>query len=181
MRNSEVGVKVVSSGVGDVSESDVSSAAATGALVLGFNVSTSSAVKQLANREKVQIQLYRVIYELLDDLRAILSQMLKPETIETEQATLDVLGVFKTTKTKVICGGQVASGKLINDLDLRILRDKQVIGEGKITNLQKDKQEAKEVVEGEQCGMSVETTTPIEVGDVLSFYTSEERARSFES
>lgn len=180
LRNAEVGVKVVSSGVGDVSESDVSNAAATGALVLGFNVSTSSAVKQLANREKVNVQLYRVIYELLDDLRAILSQMLKPETIETEQATLKVLGVFKTTKTKVICGGEVTSGKLTNDLDLRIMRGKEVIGEGKITNLQKDKQESKEVVQGEQCGMSVETTTAIEVGDVLSFYTSEQRARTFE-
>jgi translation initiation factor IF-2 len=181
LRNAEVGVKVVSSGVGDVSESDVSSAAATGALVLGFNVSTSSAVKQLANREKVNVQLYRVIYELLDDLRAILSQMLKPETIETEQATLKVLGVFKTTKAKVICGGEVTSGKLTNDLDLRIMRGKEVIGEGKITNLQKDKQESKEVVQGEQCGMSVETTTAIEVGDVLSFYTSEQRARTFEA
>jgi translation initiation factor IF-2 len=181
LRNSEVGVKVVSSGVGDVSESDVANAAATGALVLGFNVSTSSAVKQLANREKVNIQLYRVIYELLDDLRAILSQMLKPETIETEQATLKVLGVFKTTKTKVICGGEVTSGKITNDLDLRIMRGKEVIGEGKITNLQKDKQESKEVVQGEQCGMSVETTTAIEVDDVLSFYTSEQRARTFEA
>ncbi len=181
LRNAEVGVKVVSSGVGDVSESDVSNAAATGALVLGFNVSTSSAVKQLANREKVNIQLYRVIYELLDDLRNILSQMLKPETIETEQATLKILGVFKTTKTKVICGGEVTSGKVMNDLDLRIMRGKEVIGEGKITNLQKDKQEAKEVFEGEQCGMSVETSTPIEVGDVLSFYTSEQRSRTFEA
>lgn len=181
LRNAEVGVKVVSSGVGDVSESDVSNAAATGALVLGFNVSTSSAVKQLANREKVNVQLYRVIYELLDDLRGILSQMLKPETIETEQATLKVLGVFKTTKTKVICGGEVTSGKLTNDLALRITRGKEVIGEGKITNLQKDKQESKEVVQGEQCGMSVETPTAIEVGDVLSFYTSEQRARTFEA
>lgn len=181
LRNSEVGVKVVSSGVGDVSENDIATAAASGALVIGFNTSISSTVKQLANREKVNVQLYRVIYELLDDLRAVLSQMLKPETIETEQATLKVLGVFKTTKTMVICGGEVTSGKLVNDLDLRITRGKEVIGEGKITNLQKDKQEAKEVVQGEQCGMSIATATPIEVDDVLSFYTSEERARSFEA
>lgn len=180
LRNSEVGVKVVSSGVGDISESDVATANAAGALVLGFNVSTSSAVKQLANREKVTIQLYRVIYELLDDLRNLLSQMLKPETVETDIAKLKVLGVFKTTKTAVICGGEVIEGKLINNLELRIVRGKEVIGKGTITNLQKDKQEAKEVVVGEQCGMSVATTTPIEVDDVLEFYTSEERARTFE-
>ena len=181
LRNSEVGVKVVSSGVGDISESDVATANAAGALVLGFNVSTSSAVKQLANREKVSIQLYRVIYELLDDLRSLLSQMLKPETVENEIAKLKVLGVFKTTKTAVICGGEVTEGKLTNDLQLRIVRGKETIGQGTITNLQKDKQEAKEVVVGEQCGMSVATTTPIEVDDVLEFYTSEERARTFEA
>jgi len=181
LRNNEVGVKVVSSGVGDINESDVATATASGALVLGFNVSTSSAVKQLANREKVNIQLYRVIYELLDDLRNILSQMLKPEVVETEQATLKVLGVFKTTKTKVICGGEVTSGKLTNDLELRITRGKEVIGEGRITNLQKEKQEAKEVVKGEQCGLSVDTSTPIEVDDMLTFFTTEERARTFEA
>ncbi len=181
LRNSEVGVKIVSSGVGDISESDVATANAAGALVLGFNVSTSSAVKQLANREKVSIQLYRVIYELLDDLRNLLSQMLKPETVETSMAKLKVLGVFKTTKTAVICGGEVTEGKLTNDLKLRIVRGKETIGEGTITNLQKDKQEAKEVVVGEQCGMSVATTTPIEVDDILEFYTSEERSRTFEA
>lgn len=181
LRSSEVAVKVVSSGVGDISENDISTAGAAGALVIGFNVSLSSAVKQLANREKVTVQLYHVIYELLDDLRGLLSRMLKPETIETQVATLKILGVFKTTKTMVICGGEVTDGKVANNLQLRIRRGKEVIGEGTITNLQKDKQDAKEVVQGEQCGMSVATATSIEVNDVLEFFTTEERARVFEA
>lgn len=178
LRNDEVGVKVVSSGVGDISESDVSAAKTAGALMIGFNVGISSAVKQLANREQVKVQIYKVIYELLDDLRVVLSQMLKPEIIETVVATLEVLGVFKTTKTAVICGGKVTSGRIEPKLTLRILDKKDIVGTGVITNLQKDKQEAKEVVEGEQCGMSVATTTAVELGNTLEFYTTESKARS---
>jgi translation initiation factor IF-2 len=178
LRNEEVGVKIVSSGVGDISESDVAAAKTAGALLIGFNVGISSAVKQLANREQVKVQIYKVIYELLDDLRKVLSQMLKPEIIETVVATLEVLGVFKSTKTVVICGGKVTSGRIEPKLSLRILDKKEVVGAGTITNLQKDKQDAKEVVEGEQCGMSVATTSAIEIGNTLEFYTTETRART---
>lgn len=178
LRNDEVGIKVVSSGVGDISESDVASAKAAGALMIGFNVGIGSAVKQLANRDQVKVQVYKVIYELLDDLRDILSQMLKPEVVETVVATLEVLGVFKITKNAVICGGKVTSGRVEPKLALRILDKKEVLGVGIITNLQKDKQDAREVVEGEQCGMSVATTTPIEVGNTLEFITTETRART---
>lgn len=178
LRNDEVAIKVVSSGIGDVSENDVNLAKASGALIVGFNVAISGAVKQLATREQVKVQLYKVIYELLDDLRGILSQMLSPEIIETTVGELAVLGVFKVTKTAVICGGDVKSGKIEPKLSLHIMRGKEVIGEGTITNLQKDKQDAKVAVEGEQCGMSVATTTIIEVGDQLDFYTTESHART---
>lgn len=178
IKNEEVATKIVSSGVGDVGENDIATAKAAGAMVIGFNVGISSAVKQLANREQVKIQLYKVIYELLDDVRTVLSQMLPPEVLEIQAATLEVLGVFKTTKTAVICGGQVKSGKVEPKLDLKILRAGEEIGRGKLTNLQKEKQEAKEVVEGEQCGLSVATTTAIEIGDTLEFFRTETRART---
>ncbi len=177
LRNEEVAVKVVGSGVGDISESDVNMAKAAGALILGFNVSLQAAVKQLATREQVKVQLYKVIYELLDDIRDVLSQMLSPEVIEKTEAELEILGVFKTTKTAVICGGQVKSGKIVPKLAVKIHRGGEVIGQGNLTNLQKEKQEAKEVVEGEQCGLSIETTTPIEIGDIIEFYTTETHAR----
>jgi translation initiation factor IF-2 len=178
IKNEEVAVKVVSSGVGDVGESDIATASAAGAMVLGFNVGISSAVKQVANREQVKVQLYKVIYELLDDIRAILSQMLAPEILEIEAAQLEILGVFKTTKTLVICGGQVKSGKIEPKLQIKVLHGGEEVGRGNLTNLQKEKQEAKEVVEGEQCGLSVATTAPIEIGDTLVFFKTETRART---
>jgi translation initiation factor IF-2 len=178
LRNDEVAVRVVSSGIGAISESDITFAATSGAMVLGFNVSMGSAVKQLANREKVQIRLYKVIYELLDDLRSGLELMLKPEIVETEIGTLNVLGVFKTTKTAVICGGDVTSGKATADVEVRIIRDKEIIGKGNVKAVQKEQNKVSEAVEGEQCGLNIATSNGIKVGDKLEFFTTEERARS---
>lgn len=178
LRNDEVGVKVVGSGVGDISESDITLGKTAHALVVGFNVGISSAVKQLALREQVKLQLYKVIYELLDDLRGVLSQMLAPEIIETTVGELEIMGVFKTTKTRVVCGGQVKSGKIEPKMALKIKRGKDIIGEGKVASLQKEKQQTKEVFEGDMCGMDVETATPIVIGDKLEFFTTESKART---
>jgi translation initiation factor IF-2 len=178
LRNEEVAVKVVSSAVGDLSESDVSFAKTAGALLIGFNVSLSSSLKALANREGVQVRLYKVIYELTDDLREALGQMLAPEVIETIAGTLEIKGVFKTTKTNVVCGGTITSGRIEPKLKLRIKRSGEVLGEGTLTSLQKDKQDAKEAFEGETCGLNVATSTGIALGDELEFYTVETKARS---
>lgn len=178
LRNDEVAVKVVSSAVGDISESDIAFAKTAGAFLIGFNVSLSSGLKALANREGVHVRLYKVIYELTDDLRDALSQMLAPEIIETIVGALEIKGVFKTTKTNVVCGGTVTLGKIEPKLKFRIKRGKEVLGEGTITGLQKDKQEAKEVFEGETCGMNVATSVAIELKDELEFYTVESKART---
>ncbi|HSX14449.1 MAG TPA: translation initiation factor IF-2 [Candidatus Saccharimonadales bacterium] len=178
LRNEEVGVKVVQSGLGDIAESDVTSAKTASALLIGFNVGISSPVRQLAIRENVKIQQYKVIYELLDDIRNVLSSMLSPEVIETTAAKLEILGVFKTTKTQVVCGGRVTSGKVEPNLEIKIFRAGQEVGRAKLASLQKNKQAAKEVLEGEECGLSLNTTTNIELGDELEFYTTEERSRS---
>ena len=106
-----------------------------------------------------------------------MSQMLPPEIIETVHAKLKILGVFKTTKTAVVCGGEVTEGRLVPKSDLKIYRGKELMGLGKLDSLQKEKQEAKEVFAGEQCGMQVVTSTAIAVGDTLEFYTTESRAR----
>ncbi|MEO7617766.1 MAG: translation initiation factor IF-2, partial [Candidatus Saccharibacteria bacterium] len=126
----------------------------------------------------VQVKLYRIIYELIDDLREALSQLLEPEVIETTAAELEVLGVFKTTKAAVVCGGKVSTGKVERGLKMHIFRGKEDLGEGTLTSLQKDKQETKEVFEGELCGMSVSTSATIEIGDKLVFFTTESKARS---
>lgn len=178
LHNDEVAVKVVSSAVGDIAESDIAFAKTAGALLIGFNVSLSSNLKALANRERIQVRLYKVIYELTDDLRDALSSMLAPEIVETIAAELEIKGVFKTTKTAVVCGGTVTSGKLEPKLRFRVLRKQTALGEGTVVSLQKDKQSAKEVFEGETCGMSVDTHVAIELGDVLQAYTVVSKART---
>jgi translation initiation factor IF-2 len=178
LRNDEVAVKVVSSAVGDISESDIAFAKAAKALLIGFNVSMNSGLKALANREGVQVRLYKVIYELTDDLRDALSSMLAPEVIETVVGELEIKGVFKTTKSNVVCGGTVTSGRIEPKLKLRIKRGGEVVGQGVLASLQKDKQEAKEAFEGETCGLNVTTSTAIELGDTIEFFTVETRARS---
>jgi translation initiation factor IF-2 len=175
--NDEVRAKVIASGIGDISEKDVQSATAGGAIILGFNVSINAAVNQQAKREGVDFQLYKVIYELLDDVREWLSSMLEPEIIETEHAKLKILGVFKTTKEKVICGGKVLSGKITPELEIKIMRAGKEVGTGKLLSLQKDKQVAKEVMQNEECGLEVGTSKAIEMGDELVFFTTSTQAR----
>jgi translation initiation factor IF-2 len=177
LRNDEVAVKVVSSAVGDISESDIAFAKTAGALLIGFGVSLNSGLKALANREGVHVRLYKVIYELTDDLREALGQLLAPEVIETIVGELEIKGVFKTTKTNVVCGGTVTSGRIEPKLKLRVKRGDEVLGEGTLTSLQKDKQEAKEAFEGETCGLNVATSVAIELGDKLEYYTVETKAR----
>lgn len=178
IRNEEVAIKVVSNGIGDISESDVNFAQTAGALLVGFNVSMGSAVKQLATREHVQIRLYKVIYELLDDMRQALSQMLAPEVVEVPVGKLKVLGVFKTTKSDVICGGEVTDGKVEPGVEVRVIRNKEEVGKGKVTNVQKEQNKVKEVVQGEQCGMDVAISQNIEIGDVLEFFRTDTRERT---
>lgn len=178
LRNGEVGVKIVQSGLGDITESDITAAKTVSAVLLGFNVGIGSAVKQLAVRENVKVQLYKVIYELLDNVRSVLESMLAPEVIETVVATLEILGVFKTTKAQVVCGGKVTSGKVEPGQMVKISRGKDEIGRGKLISLEKNKAAAKEAVESEECGLVIETTSPIELKDRLEFITTETRART---
>ncbi len=178
LRNDEVAVKVVSSAVGDISESDINFAKTAGALLIGFNVSLGSGLKALANREGVHARLYKVIYELTDDLRTALGQMLAPEVIETIVAEQEIKGVFKTTKTNVVTGGTIISGRIEPKLKLRIKRGGAVVGDGVLASMQREKQAAKEAFEGETVGLNVTTTTPIEIGDTLEYYTVETKART---
>ncbi len=177
LRNDEVAVKVVSSAVGDIAESDVAFAKTAGAILIGFNVGMASNLKTLAARDHVRVRLYKVIYELIDDLHDALEGMLAPEIVETILGELEIKGVFKTTKAGVVCGGTITGGRIEPKLTLRIKRAGEVVGEGKLTSLQKDKQEIKEAFEGDTCGLNVATNVAIEMGDTLEFYTREERAR----
>ncbi len=176
----EVAIRVVGSGVGTINENDVHLAATTNAILYGFHVQMPTNIKQLASRDKVRIRLYKVIYELIDDAKAELQLLLPPEIVETELGRLVVKGIFKTSKTEVICGGEVTKGKLTVPALVRVVRDKETIAEVEATLLKRGPQETKEVFEGDMCGVSLETTSKLELqeGDHLEFFTRETVARS---
>lgn len=171
----EIKLNVIRSGVGDIKETDINAASAGNAVLYGFNVSMPPAVKRLAMRDKVEVRLYRVIYELLDDARTSMEQMLAPEVVETEIGKLTVKGVFRTMKDEIICGGEVTEGKVTPNVLVRIKRGTEQLAEVEVTHVQRQQAEAKEVFEGEMCGLSIKTSKKIqlEVGDRLEFFTRE--------
>ena len=136
----QITLRIIGSGVGNVNESDVRLAESSDAIIYGFNIELPPAVKRLAMRDKVQIRLYRVIYELLDDARQSMEQMLAPEVVETEVGKLTVKGVFRTMKEEVICGGEVTSGKVTPNVLARVLRGGEQIAEVEVTNVQRQQQ-----------------------------------------
>ena len=171
----QVNLRIIANGVGSISESDVRMAASSNAVIYGFNVDLPPAVKRLAMRDKVQVRIYRVIYELLDDARSSMEQLLAPEVVETEVGKLTIKGVFRTTKDEVICGGEVTSGKITSNILARIKRGDESLGEVEVTSVQRQQQEAKEVFEGEMCGLSLKTNKKlvVEVEDKVEFFTRE--------
>jgi translation initiation factor IF-2 len=176
----EVATRIVQSGAGVINESDIHLAQTSGAIIYGFHVDAPANIKRLASRDKVQIRLYKVIYELIDDVREELSKLLAPEVVETEVGRLMVRGVFKTTKTEVICGGEVTKGKLTAPALARVMRDSEQLAEVEVTNLKRGPQDTKEVFEGEMCGMNLATTSKLDLqeGDRIEVFTRETVARS---
>ncbi len=171
----EVAVRVVGSGVGAVTDNDIHMARTSGAIIYGFNILLPTSIKQAAARDKVSVRLFKVIYELLDDAKNELSALLAPEIVETELGRLLVKGVFNTTKTGVICGGEVTKGKLSIPATVKVMREDEEVGQAEVTNLKRGPQDAKEIVEGEMCGVSLKTVSKldIQVGDRLEFVKQE--------
>jgi translation initiation factor IF-2 len=175
----EVAVRIVGSGVGTINENDLQLASTGHAIVYGFNVMLPTNVKRLANRDKVSVRLYKVIYELIDDVRSELSELLAPEVKETVLGELSVKGIFKTTKSEVICGGEVTKGKLVAPALARVVRGGDEVAEVEVTNLKRGPQDTKEVFEGEMCGMNLRTTSRLELleGDNVQLFARETVAR----
>jgi translation initiation factor IF-2 len=171
----EVSVRIVGSGIGPVSENDLHLAHSSGAIVYGFSVGLPASSRQQASRDKIKIRLYKVIYELIDDVKNELSTLLSPEIVETELGRLIVRGIFKTTKTEVICGGEVTKGKLTAPSLARVSRGDEQLGEVEITGLKRGPADAKEVVEGEMCGLSLKTEKRLELqeGDHINVFRRE--------
>lgn len=182
LNNDELTVKVVSSGIGNITENDVRTASSSDAIVYGFNVLLPPAIKRLTNRDKVSVRMFKVIYELLDDARSVLEELLEPEVVETPLGELEIKGVFKTGKTDVICGGEVKSGKVMPKTLARVMRKKEQIAEVEVERVQRQQQEVKEVFEGEMCGLSLRTTSKLQLeeGDKLELFSRELRKRTLQ-
>lgn len=173
----EVNVRVIGTGVGNISENDIRLAMSGNTVVYGFNVELPPNVKRLAQRDRVEVRIFKVIYELIDDVKASMSNLLSPKIVDETVAELDVKGVFKTTKDEVIAGGEILSGKVVlADKPLvRFIRKKEVLGEGELINIQKQKHDVKELFESDICGFSVKVQNRInlEVGDKVQFFKRE--------
>lgn len=171
----EITLRIVSSGVGNISENDIRRAASDGTIIYGFNVELPPAVKRLTMRDKVQVRLFKVIYELLDDAKDSMEELLAPEVVETEIGTLTIKGVFRTLKDTIIAGGEVTGGKVVPNVLARVKHGDEQIAEVEVESVQRQQQEAKEIFEGEMCGLSLKTDKKVllEVGDKLELFTRE--------
>jgi translation initiation factor IF-2 len=173
----EVRVNVIRSAAGAVTESDIALALASGAIVVGFNVRPDVQARELAEKEGVDVRLYRVIYDVIDDVRGALSGMLKPEERETEQGRAEVRALFRVPKVGVIGGCYVVQGTITRNSRARLVREGVVVYDGRIGSLRRFKDDAREVAEGFECGIGIENFNDIKEGDVIETYEVREVAR----
>ncbi len=170
----QVKVKVIHTGVGAITESDIMLAVASNAIIIGFNVRPEPNVKKAAEKENVDVRLYRVIYEAIDDVKAAMSGLLDPEYKEVVQGQAEVRQLFKVSRIGTIAGCYVTNGMIRNDSKMRVIRDGTVIHEGEIKNLKRFKDDTKEVQQGYECGILLDKFNDLKEGDILEAYNFEE-------
>ncbi len=171
-----VSLKVIHSAVGGINEGDVMLASASNAIVLGFNVRPETKAKTLAEKEGVDIRLYNVIYNLVDDIKNAMEGLLEPVISEETLGRAEVREVFRVSKIGNVAGSYVTDGKIARGAKVRLLRDNVVIFEGDLASLKRFKEDAKEVATGYECGISIAGYNDIKAGDVIEAYTLKEVA-----
>ncbi|MCH1611640.1 MAG: translation initiation factor IF-2 [Luminiphilus sp.] len=176
--NEEVKVNIVSGGVGGISETDISLAVTSSAIIIGFNARADTKARAMAENEGVEIRYYNVIYDLIDDVRAALSGMLSPEMREEIVGIAEVRDVFRSPKFGLIAGCMVMEGTVFRSKPIRVLRDNVVIYEGELESLRRFKDDANEVRNGTECGIGVKNYTDVKVGDLIEVFEVNEIARS---
>jgi len=172
--NEEVRVKVIHSAVGAINESDVMLAATSGAIIVGFNVRPDNAARDSAARSKVDMRMYRVIYDCINEIEAAMKGMLAPKFKESVIGHAEVRETYKVSKVGTVCGCYCTDGKIQRGCDVRVLRDNIVIHEGELASLRRFKDDVKEVASGYECGMQVEKFNDIKVGDVIECFVMEQ-------
>ena len=177
LSNDEVAVKVIHGGVGAINESDVTLASASNAIIIGFNVRPDNQAKIIAEQEKVDLRLYRVIYNAIEDIEAAMKGMLEPTFEEKIIGHAEVRQTYKVSGVGTIIGGYVQDGKIVRNCKVRLLRDNVVIHEGELASLKRFKDDVKEVNSGYECGMSFEKYNDIKEGDQIEAFVMEEVPR----
>lgn len=180
MKTPDVGVTVVGKGLGHITEGDVLQAEATGGVVMGFNVHPTKEADILAKDKGVEILIYRIIYELFDEAKRRLQELLPAEVIQTDLGKLEVLAIFKGDKKGQVVGGEVKEGKIIPNANIVLYRNDEPVDEGKIKQLQIGKSDVKEARQGQQCGLKVTCKRAVEVGDVMEAFTVETKEQKLE-
>ncbi|MGA1529889.1 MAG: translation initiation factor IF-2 [Kiritimatiellia bacterium] len=177
IKSTKVGIKILLTGVGNITNNDVLLASASNAVIIGFHVSKENGVNSTAKREGIEIKLYNIIYELMDDLKNIMTGMLEPVLKETVHGVVDVKQVFDLGKKGKVAGCLVRSGKVTARSRGRVRRDGGIIFEGMVANLKRFQNDANEVREGQECGIRLDHFGDFEIGDVLEFYEVEKIAQ----
>ena len=178
LNTEEVEVNIVASGVGGVSETDVHLAATSKAMIIGFNVRADKSSRDIVENEGLQLRYYNVIYDVIDDIKAIMGGMLSPEIREEIVGVAEVRDVFNSPKFGQIAGSMVIEGTVYRSKPIRVLRDNVVIYEGELESLRRFKDDANEVRNGMECGIGVKNYTDVKVGDKIEVYETTEVARS---
>ncbi|MFA5926218.1 MAG: translation initiation factor IF-2 [Parcubacteria group bacterium] len=173
IKSEEVGINYIKQGVGDITESDVKLGQTAGTVIFGFNSQPTTVAKRLAEMNNVEIKSYKIIYELVEDIKKRLEDMLGEETVRTDLGKLKVLAIFMTGKKDMIVGGKVISGKMVNGENIEVLREEKNLGRGKLSNLQQNKINVDEVKEGNECGITFIGETKIKEGDTLVCFHEE--------
>ena len=174
LSNDEVRVKVIHGAVGAVSESDVMLADASNAIIVGFNVRPDPVAKENADRDGVELRLYRIIYDAINDVETAMKGMLAPKTREVDLGRAEVRQVYKITGVGVVAGCYVLEGKIARNAEIRVVRDGIIIADDKLSSLKRFKDDAKEVAKGYECGMSLNKFNDIKEGDIFEAYEIEE-------
>ena len=172
--NEEVRVKVIHSAVGAINESDVMLAATSGAIIVGFNVRPDSAARDSAARSNVDMRMYRVIYDCINEIEAAMKGMLAPKFRESVIGHAEVRETYKVSKIGTVCGCYCQDGKIQRGCQVRVLRDNIVIHEGELASLRRFKDDVKEVAAGYECGMQIEKFNDVKVGDVIECFVMEQ-------
>jgi translation initiation factor IF-2 len=178
LNTDEVAARIVHAGVGGISESDVSLAETSGAVVIGFNVRAYKEAAEAAERAGIEIRYYNIIYNLVDDVKGAMSGLLAPTLREEMLGNAEILEVFNISKVGKVAGCRVTDGRVERGANVRLIRDKVVVHEGKLSTLKRFKDEVKEVVAGQECGMAFESYQDMRQGDVIECYRVEEIKRS---